>query len=106
MSSWQTRAITFSPPVFYTTAREDVTIALDMTALLIDADPPTLPQCVLIRQDTKATVTLQDTPTISTNSVLQRLRGLSEGVLYKLYVSVLTSGQRREGEINVDVADD
>jgi hypothetical protein len=104
MTTWQARAITFDPPVLYTTAREDVTIALDMTALLVNGGAPSLPQCVLIRQDTKATVALSDTPTVSTNTVQQRLRGLAEGVLYKLYVSVLTSSQRREAELNVDVA--
>jgi hypothetical protein len=103
MSGWQVRAITFDPPVLYTTAREDIIISLDLSALLIDDDPPTLPETVLIRQEltVHTVITLQDTPTMDDNFVQQRLRGLTSGGMYKLYVSVLTNGMRREGDLNI-----
>lgn len=100
------REISFEPPVFYTTAREDVTIAFDMTALLINAGPPSLPETVLVQQDTQIPVAALDPPILSGPLVQQRLRGLTSGKKYRLYVSVLTNTMRREGDLLVDVAHD
>jgi len=97
---------TVDPNVLYMTAREDVTISIDMTALLIDDDPPTLPQAVLVPQDSRLPVTLLDTPIVDDTAVKQRLRGLSQGTQYKLYISILSSGQRREVVLTVNVARD
>lgn len=98
MAFWQADETTVTPPAFYTTAEGDETVAIDVTALLVSAGAPSVPQTVLFTVVDNApdtAVTLADTPTLVGNIFSQRLRGLTANTTYRLRGSFLTSGNRR-----------
>lgn len=98
MAFWAADPTSTVEASFTTTAEEDVALRFDVTALLVGGGVPSAPQSALYRvvdNGADVAVTLADTPTIESNTVVQRLRGLTADTTYKLRVSFLTSGNRR-----------
>lgn len=92
--SWRTDATTVRGSPFVTTPEGDETIAINMADVLIDDDLPSLPTSVLTEIDSNDEIPLEDSPTISGVSLLQRIRNLRVGV-YRMRFTISTSGNVR-----------
>lgn len=95
---WSSDATSTVPPSYVTTADEDVVLACDITALLVNGGAPSGPDCTLYRivnNAADAEVTLADATTVSGNVLSQRIRGLVASEVYRLRWRFVTSGNTR-----------
>lgn len=96
---------TATDPAFHTlTALDNELLSFDTTNLLADGDEPTSPSVECVRLDTNRTVTLADGPLVSGVYVLQRVRGLTAGLTYRLRVRFTTGGNVRTMTLHIVVA--
>lgn len=98
-ASWQSDATMTDPPSYVTTSQEDVTLAFDVTALLVGGGAPSAPvgACFVVADNAPDTAfTLQDQPALGTgNFINQRLRGLAAGTTYRYRLTFTTGGNKR-----------
>lgn len=106
---WGVDPTSVAPPSYTTTDSEDVTLAFDATALLVNGGAPSAPTALLTRivdNAPDAAVTLADAPTLGTGStILQRVRGLTANTVYRLRLNFTTSGNVRSMSLIVIVTE-
>lgn len=109
MIRWQADPTVTDPAVYSTTPDEVVTISCDMTALLVDGDPPDNPPppAKLYRVQSGADVEVPGLPatTVAGNVLAQRISGLTAGEMYRLRWYIVTSGNTRTATTIIQVVE-